>query len=117
MIKSINYKSRVCILIDVITRRAIERGAVRIDFKGNPCVVEGGAAPHTPGSTGRVQTNRGEFYPVVIGAAWEEPAALGASTTTTTTIEACCRLADTALLLLQIADMPSAAETEATRSV
>ena len=71
MIKSINYKSRVCILIDAVTRKSIARGAVRADFKGNHCIVEGGSAPHKPGSTGRVQTSRGEFYPSVIGAAWE----------------------------------------------
>lgn len=42
------------------------------DFRGAPHVLKDARAPHKPGSTGRVITNKGEFFPSVIGLTWIE---------------------------------------------
>lgn len=42
-------------------------GATYTDFRGEPHALEGSEPPHKPSSTGRVYTDRGEFYPSVIG--------------------------------------------------
>ena len=41
-------------------------GASYTDFRGERHTLEGSRPPHKPGSTGRVYTDRGEFYPSVI---------------------------------------------------
>ena len=43
---------------------------VHRDFRDRPVVVTGGTPPHKAGSTGRVSTDHGEFFPSVIGAEW-----------------------------------------------
>lgn len=42
-------------------------GTTYADFRGARHVLKGHLAPHKPGSTGRVYTDRGEFFPSVIG--------------------------------------------------
>ena len=47
-------------------------GAIYTDFRGEPHTLEGSEPPHKPESAGRVYTDRGEFYPSVIGLAFVE---------------------------------------------
>jgi hypothetical protein len=49
-------------------------GASYTDFRGERHTLEGSRPPHKPDSTGRVYTDRGEFYPSVIGLAFVEAA-------------------------------------------
>ena len=49
-------------------------GAIYTDFRGEPHTLEGSEPPHKPESAGRVYTDRGEFYPSVIGLAFVEAA-------------------------------------------
>jgi hypothetical protein len=49
-----------------------------VDFRGDPIVITGFTPPHNAGSTGRIQTDKGSFYPGVvdleiIGHDFEEP--------------------------------------------
>ena len=41
------------------------------DFRGATHVIEGGKPPHKDGSTGRIWTNVGEFFPGVCNLHWE----------------------------------------------
>ena len=40
------------------------------DFRGDDHFLKGGTPPRHSGSTGRVHTDQGEFYPSVIGLKW-----------------------------------------------
>jgi hypothetical protein len=40
------------------------------DFRGDTHVIEGGRPPHKPSSTGRIWTNKGEFFPGVCNLTW-----------------------------------------------
>lgn len=51
------------------------------DFRGEVHTLTGGDAPHHANSTGKVYTNRGEFYPSVIGCKWVPTALLEARET------------------------------------
>lgn len=42
-------------------------GTSYTDFRGAAHVLTGHSAPHKPGSTGRVSTDRGEYFPSVVG--------------------------------------------------
>lgn len=48
----------------------VDDNAWLLDFKGESAILRGGSAPHKPGSTGRIETDRGEFYPSVFGLVW-----------------------------------------------
>jgi|DEB0MinimDraft_4_1074332.scaffolds.fasta_scaffold05693_5 hypothetical protein len=58
------------ILRDAKTNEPIMQGSTVKDFRGDELFVDGGAPPHKEGSTGRVYTSRGSFFPTVIGAKW-----------------------------------------------
>lgn len=45
-------------------------GAQLTTFRGEPCVLEGGRPPQHDGSTGRIFTDLGEFFPSVCGLKW-----------------------------------------------
>ena len=58
------------VLVDANTDEPVKNNTVRLDFRGDPLVVKGGTPPRHSGSTGRVHTNQGEFYPSVIDCKW-----------------------------------------------
>lgn len=67
-IRSKNYEGVICVLAD-------DTGAIFEDQRITSdsfirYKVEGGTAPHKPGSTGRVWTDKGEYYPSVIKCKW-----------------------------------------------
>lgn len=45
-------------------------GAKVVDFRGEEAVLEGGRPPEREGSTGRVWTDAGEYFPSVYGLKW-----------------------------------------------
>lgn len=49
-------------------------GASYTDFRGERHTLEGSRPPHKPSSSGFVFTDRGEFYPSVIGLTFVEDA-------------------------------------------
>jgi hypothetical protein len=53
-------------LVDADNREAII-GTTYADFRGQRHILKGHLAPHKPGSSGRVYTDRGEYFPSVIG--------------------------------------------------
>ena len=65
------------ILKNVQTGEAAELGGIYADFRGDEWVLEGGRPPHKDGSSGFVWVRKPEggsqreFYPFVIGMAWE----------------------------------------------
>ena len=60
-------------LVDV-DNNTVHFGATYTDFRGQPHVIEGGSPPHKLGSTGRIWTNVGEFFPGVCNLTWVEEA-------------------------------------------
>jgi hypothetical protein len=42
-------------------------------FRGSHCTVSGGKPPHKLGSTGRVYTSDGEYFPSVFNLVWHTP--------------------------------------------
>lgn len=46
------------------------KGDVILDFRGDSHTVTGGQAPLREGSTGKVMTDKGFFYPSVINCEW-----------------------------------------------
>lgn len=47
-------------------------GSTYADFRGNPHVLKGGLPPRHDGSTGRIYTDKGEYFPSVVGLKWVE---------------------------------------------
>lgn len=50
-------------------------GQVVTDFRCTPAILEGGTAPRSEGSTGRIQTDRGSYFPSVYNLRWVKEAA------------------------------------------
>lgn len=55
--------------------QAVELDETVVDFRGEDATVQGGRAPHKPGSTGRVYVDEGnmyegEYFPGVYGLIW-----------------------------------------------
>ena len=48
----------------------VKTGDTLLDFRGAVHVLQGGNPPHKPSSTGRIYTNRGQFFPSVCGLKW-----------------------------------------------
>lgn len=53
-----------------VTNMIVNVGDVRVDFRGENHVIKGGYAPRNEGSTGRVETDHGLFYPGVVSCHW-----------------------------------------------
>lgn len=68
-ILSTNYQDLPCILTDK-QGNPVTQGSTVTDFRGNSEVINGGSAPHSPSSTGRVYTSTGQFYPNVFNLQW-----------------------------------------------
>jgi hypothetical protein len=47
-------------------------GEEHLTFRGDPLTITGGRPPHKAGSTGRVHTNGGEFFPSVMNMEWRK---------------------------------------------
>ena len=66
------------ILRNVQTGETAKLGEIYADFRGDEWVLEGGRPPHKDSSSGHVWVRKPEggsqreFYPFVIGMAWEE---------------------------------------------
>lgn len=56
-------------LVDEATEARIGQGVTRKGFRGD-YRIDGGKAPHKAGSTGRVWTDKGEFFPSVVDCKW-----------------------------------------------
>ncbi len=69
-ITSNDFNGDKMVLVEDITQKPILKGNLMKDFRGDLIIVNGGDAPHKPASSGRIQTNRGEFYPSIINAEW-----------------------------------------------
>lgn len=70
-INAIGYDGKRWILIDEATQRMLRVGDVCTTFRGEKLRITGkGSAPHKPSSTGRIETNEGEYFPSVVGARW-----------------------------------------------
>jgi hypothetical protein len=52
--------------------RPVLPGETIYDFRGDSHIFEGGIKPKHSGSTGRVCTDQGEFYPSVFNMKWEQ---------------------------------------------
>lgn len=57
-------------LIIEATNEVATFGHTYKDFRGDNVLLQGAEPPRTPESTGRVYTDRGAFYPSVIGMKW-----------------------------------------------
>lgn len=51
-------------------RVPVTEGEKFTDRRGDVYTVSGGRAPHKPSSSGKVWTDKGEFYPTVINCEW-----------------------------------------------
>lgn len=60
-------------LVDTDNREAIIGTSYR-DFRGKAHILKGYLPPHKPGSTGRVYTDQGEYFPSVIGLRFRDDA-------------------------------------------
>lgn len=54
--------------------KVVVYGQKATSFRGEVHIVEGGRPPHHAGSTGRVYTDAGEYFPSVFGMRWVEEA-------------------------------------------
>ena len=54
-------------LVDEVTGKAVKLPYKTKDFRGDPIKVTGFREPHKSSSSGRIQTDRGEFFPGVAG--------------------------------------------------
>ena len=52
------------------TNEPVTVGLFTCNSRGECARIEGGAPPHKPSSTGRVYTDRGEYYPGVFNMRW-----------------------------------------------
>lgn len=50
----------------------VRDGDVCQDFRGEPHRIEGGSPPLHEGSTGRIWTNKGEYFPGVCNLTWHK---------------------------------------------
>jgi hypothetical protein len=57
-------------LVDITTKKPLEIGQQVQDSRGEVHTIKGGRSPHKPSSTGRVWTDKGEFFPGVVNATW-----------------------------------------------
>jgi hypothetical protein len=51
------------------------RGQQYPDFRGEMHTITGGMPPHKPSSSGRIYTERGEYFPGVFNAEWVDASA------------------------------------------
>ena len=63
-------------LIDEKTGKAVKLPYQTKDFRGDAITVTGFTEPHKPSSSGRIQTNQGEYFPgvaclVIVGHQYE----------------------------------------------
>lgn len=70
-IKGVGYDGKLWLLIDDVTQRSVKRGDTREDFRGERAKMNGGRPPYKAGSTGRVTSEVGEYYPSVYGCKWQ----------------------------------------------
>lgn len=49
---------------------AVQKGEEVTNFRGAVAAINGGTSPHHEGSTGRIWTDCGEFYPSVFDLVW-----------------------------------------------
>ena len=76
-ITGVDYSGRRCVLVDDVTLQSVKLGDQRKTSRGESFIVVGGAAPHKPGSTGKVDVAQDtesmatQFYPGVVGCKWE----------------------------------------------
>jgi hypothetical protein len=68
-IHSIDWSEKSCILTTQ-DGKPVKRGQRMKDFRGDYAKISGGSAPHTSGSTGRVTTDSGDYYPSVFNLKW-----------------------------------------------
>ena len=68
MITSKDYTGALCKLLH--NGRVISPGEQVETFRGTLVTVTGGRAPQKPGSTGKVWTDAGEYFPGVVNAEW-----------------------------------------------
>lgn len=59
-------------LVNATTGEEVKHLDTVIDFRGDKAYVRQslGIPPHKPGSTGRIHTSTGEYYPSVFGCKW-----------------------------------------------
>jgi hypothetical protein len=57
-------------LVDDLMQAPVVIGQTIEDFRGRAATLLGGTPPAKLGSTGRVETSIGEFYPSVFGLMW-----------------------------------------------
>lgn len=68
MITSKDYNGALCKLLH--NGKVITPGTNVLTFRGALVTVTGGEAPQKPGSSGRVFTTYGEYFPGVVNAEW-----------------------------------------------
>ena len=68
MITSKDYTGALCKLLH--NGKVIPPGTHVRTFRGEMVTVTGGEAPQKPGSTGKVWTDAGEYFPGVVNAEW-----------------------------------------------
>ena len=61
------FKSRAASLVDEKTGKTVKLPYETKDFRGDAITVTGFTEPHKPSSSGRIQTDQGEFFPGVAG--------------------------------------------------
>lgn len=57
-------------LVHKDTKAPIMEGETIPDFRDEPLTINGGEPPHKRGSTGRIWTDQGQFYPGVCNLRW-----------------------------------------------
>lgn len=57
-------------LVHETTYAPAKVGQVEKDFRGDVHTIMGGTPPHTPSSSGHVETDRGRFYASVCSLKW-----------------------------------------------
>ena len=68
MITSRDYNGNLCKLLH--NGKVIAHGTHVRTFRGTLLTVTGGEAPQKPGSSGKVWTDAGEYFPGVVNAEW-----------------------------------------------
>ena len=68
MITSTNYANQLCTLTH--NGQPITAGEILQDFRGDYARITGGQAPHKPGSTGKIYTDAGNYFPSVFNCKW-----------------------------------------------
>jgi len=70
IIQSHDYAGTLCTLIHDATGKPVAHGDTLKTFRGDEHAIRGGAAPHKPGSTGKIYTGSSEYFPSVFGCTW-----------------------------------------------